>query len=219
VKILTVSDKVVETVYSSAITENFGDVDLVISCGDLPFYYLEFIVSSLNVPCYFVYGNHDLNTKQTETGPVAVDPPGWVNLDERSICARGLLLAGLEGSLRYRPDGSHQYTQSEAYVKALHLLPGLMWNRLRHGRYLDILVTHSPPFGIGDGPDYAHTGFTSSLMLMDRFRPRYLLHGHKHVYGTEPTETSYKETQVINVYPYRVIDISEPERECEDELA
>lgn len=208
-KILAVSDKVMDALYSPDIARNFGDVELVIACGDLPFYYLEFIVSALNVPCHFVYGNHDYNTRYTMEGPVTIHPPGWVNLDGRSVCSGDLLLAGLEGSLRYRPDGVHQYSQTEMRWKALRLLPKLMANRLQYGRYLDILVAHAPPFGIHDGPDYPHVGFTVFLTLMERFRPRYLLHGHKHAYGLETTRTRYHETEVINVYPYRLIEIDE----------
>ncbi len=206
-KILAVSDKVMDVVYSSSITRNFGDVDMVIACGDLPLYYLDFIISSLNVPGYFVYGNHDLHFKQTMNGHISVQPPGWVNLDERGVHAQGLWLAGLEGCLRYRPDGVHQCTQNEMYLKALRLAPRLVANRLQCGRYLDILVAHAPPFGIHDGPDYPHIGFKAFLMLMDRCRPRYLLHGHKHVYGVETTRTIYGQTEVLNIYPYRVIEI------------
>jgi Icc-related predicted phosphoesterase len=207
-QILSVSDKVLDVIYSPCISQNFGNIDLVIACGDLPFYYLEFIISSLNVPCYFVYGNHDLNTKLTMRGPVTVHPPGWVNLDEKSVYADGLLLAGLEGSLRYRPDGVHQYSQSQMRWKALRLWPRLIANRLKYGRYLDVLVTHSPAFGIHDGPDYPHIGFKVFLTLMERIRPRYMLHGHKHVYGMEPTRTTYRETRVVNVYPYRVLEVN-----------
>jgi Icc-related predicted phosphoesterase len=207
VKILAVADKVLDTIYSSAIEENFGDVELVIACGDLPFYYLEFIASSLNVPCFFVYGNHDLNLEQTANGLVTVHPPGWVNLDERIVYAKGLLLAGLEGSIRYCPDGIHQYSQDEMRWKAFKMVPTLLANRLLYGRYMDILVAHSPPYGIHDGPDYVHTGFSVFLTLIKRFRPRYLLHGHRHVYGSEPTRTVRHQTEVINVYPCRVIDV------------
>jgi Icc-related predicted phosphoesterase len=207
VKILAVSDKVMEVVYTPSISQNFGHVDMVIACGDLPPYYLDFIISSLNVPGYFVYGNHDIHFKQTLEGPVPIKPPGWVNLDERGVYAQGLWLAGLEGCLRYRPDGVHQYTQTEMYSKALKLVPRLIANRLKYGRYLDILVAHSPPYGIHDGPDYPHIGFKAFLTLMNRFRPRYLLHGHKHVIGMEPTRTTYGQTEVINVYPYRVIEV------------
>ena len=90
-KILAVSDKVVDTIYSSAITQNFGDVEMVIGCGDLPLYYLEFIASSLNVPSFFVYGNHDLNVSYKAMGHAGTDPLGWVNLDGRRVCAKGLL--------------------------------------------------------------------------------------------------------------------------------
>ena len=86
--------------------------------------------------------------------------------------------------------------------------PALMVNRARHGRYLDVLIAHSPPAGIHDGPDRAHEGFESLLWLMRTFRPRYLLHGHKHVYrNDEVTETQYGETTVVNVYPWKVIEL------------
>jgi len=91
-------------------------------------------------------------------------------------------------------------------VKAWQLLPGLMFNRLRYGRYLDILVTHAPPFGIHDGEDFPHRGFKTFLNLMDRFRPRFLLHGHKHVCGADTWRTRYQDTEVINVHPFRVIE-------------
>jgi len=42
------------------------------------------------------------------------------------------------------------------------------------------------------------------------FRPRFLIHGHKHVYGhKETTVTQYHQTTVINTFGYRVIEISE----------
>jgi Icc-related predicted phosphoesterase len=79
-------------------------------------------------------------------------------------------------------------------------------NRMLRGRYLDILITHSPPFGIHDGKDLPHRGFKALLGFMNRFRPRYLLHGHKHTYGTETWRTRYRDTEVINVYPFHVIE-------------
>lgn len=205
-KILAVSDQVVETIYSSHIVERFGDVNMVLSCGDLPYSYLEFIVTMLNVPCFFVHGNHDC-PEYMANGLTLDSPGGWVNLDEQTEEAGGLLLAGLEGSIRYKPRGRYQYTEQEMTFKAWRLIPSLMINRLRYGRYLDILITHAPPFGIHDGEDWPHRGFQAFLNLMSSFRPRYLLHGHKHVYGPDPWRTDYESTQVINVYPYRVIEV------------
>jgi Icc-related predicted phosphoesterase len=88
------------------------------------------------------------------------------------------------------------------------LIPQLLWNRQRHGRYLDVLVTHSPPFGIHDRTDLPHTGFKIFLQLMRVFKPRYLLHGHIHIYRRDTARrTQVGGTEVINVYPYKLLDI------------
>ena len=204
-KILAVSDQVVNGIYSSRIRERFSDVEMVLSCGDLPYSYLEYIVSMLNVDCFFVHGNHDC-PEYTADGRTLTAPDGWLNLDGRAVEAKGLLLAGLEGSMRYRPRAPFQYTESEMVYKVWCLTPALLMNRVLHGRYLDVLITHSPPFGIHDGEDLTHRGFKAFLWLMARFRPRYLLHGHKHIYGPEPSRTRYLDTEVVNVYPFRLVE-------------
>lgn len=204
-KILAVSDRVVKSIYNEHICDRFGDVAMVLSCGDLPYSYLEFIVTMLNVPCFYVHGNHD-QPEYKANGTTLTEPGGWINLDQGTVEAKGLLLGGLEGSIRYRPDAPFQYTEREMVYKVWRMLPGLLINRIRWGRYLDILVTHSPPRHIHDGDDRAHRGFRVFLTVMKRFRPRYLLHGHKHIYGTATRRTRYEETEVVNVYPYRVIE-------------
>lgn len=109
--------------------------------------------------------------------------------------------------MRYRPNAPHMYTDSEMTVQMAQLVPQLLWNRQRYGRAVDILVTHSPPLGIHDRPDLPHTGFKVFLNFMRLFKPRYLLHGHIHLYRTDTeTVTRYEETTVINVYPYRLVD-------------
>ena len=204
-KVLAVSDLVVEGIYSAHIRERFGDVDMVLSCGDLPYSYLEYIVTMLDVPSFFVHGNHD-GPEYTADGHTLTKPGGWVNLDGRTVETKGILLGGLEGSIRYKPRAPFQYTESEMAYKVWRLMPALLMNRVCHGRYIDIFITHSPPLGIHDGPDLPHRGFKALLGLMARFRPRYLLHGHKHIYGPEPWRTRYLDTEVINVYPFRVIE-------------
>ncbi len=204
-KILAVSDQVVEGIYSSRICERFGDIDMVLSCGDLPYSYLEYIVSMLNVTCFFVHGNHD-KPEYTADGRTLTEPGGWVNLDGRTVRAGGILWGGLEGSIRYRPRGPFQYTESEMAYKVWRLTPALLMNRVLYGRYLDILITHAPPLGIHDGEDWPHRGFKALLGFMARFRPRYLLHGHKHIYGPETWQTRYLDTEVVNVYPFHVIE-------------
>ena len=204
-RILAVSDQVVQSIYNPCIRERFGNVDMVLSCGDLPYSYLEYIVSMLDVPCFYVHGNHD-RPEYMSSGYTLTRPGGWINLDERTATVNGLIVGGLEGSMRYRPRAPFQYSEQEMARKVLRLTPALLLNRLRYGRYVDILITHSPPFGIHDGKDLPHQGFKALLKLMTRFRPRYLLHGHKHVYGIQSSRTQYVDTEVINVYPVRVIE-------------
>ena len=226
-KILAISDEVVDFIYSPQIKNKFADVDLVLGCGDLPFYYLEYIVTILDVPLYYVPGNHDRREQYLSDGRVVYRAEGCERLDRRAVnlpavslasqrgpqakalaaAAPRLLLAGLGGSLRYNQDIGHQHTEAEMFGRALALSPRLAANRLRYGRCLDILVTHAPPRGIQDRDDLAHTGFQTFRRFMDVFQPRLLLHGHSHIYrGDTITSSRYKNTQVINVYPYRVIE-------------
>jgi Icc-related predicted phosphoesterase len=212
-KILAISDQVVEHLYSPAVKEQFADVALVVGCGDLPYYYLEFVVSMLNVPLAQVPGNHDppptvagLHEDTRICAPIA---EGCGNIDGLVVEEQGLLLAGLGGSIRYRPDGVHQYTQGEMALRILRLTPRLFWNRLRHGRFLDILVTHAPPRGVHDSTDPAHVGFDAFNRFIAMFRPRFLMHGHTHVWRRDAiTCTQVGSTTVLNVCPFRVIEIN-----------
>jgi Icc-related predicted phosphoesterase len=187
-------------------------VRLVLGCGDLPDYYLEYVVSMLNVPFFHVPGNHDRPPAVTDADRLTRagrSPRACGSLDGRLVCEQGLLLAGLGGSVRYRPDGDYQYTQAEMTRRILALTPRLWLNRIRYGRALDILVTHAPPRGIHDGTDPAHVGFTAFNSFIARYQPRYVLHGHAHVWRRDTVmRTQVGTTTVLNVYPYRVIDIA-----------
>lgn len=209
---LIVSDKVEPILYSPAITRRAGDVDLVLSCGDIPFYYLEFIVSMLNKPTYYVFGNHGREVEyQSGKGgdwQEKRSPMGATNLHCTTVKDGSLLLAGLEGSMRYNNAPRFQYSDTAMWNNVMRLIPNLMMNRTRYGRYLDVLVAHSPPYGIHDKPDLPHTGFRSFLKFMRWFKPRYLLHGHIHLYRhDEVTHTQYYDTEVINIYPYQILDL------------
>jgi Icc-related predicted phosphoesterase len=159
----------------------------------------------LNVPCLYVHGNHD-RPEHLSSGQTLHRPGGWVNLDGQTVQVCDTIIGGLEGSMRYRPGVPFQYTEGQMARKAWGLVPTLMMNRVRFGRHLDVLVTHAPPLGIHDGQDLPHRGFQVFLWLMTQFRPKYLLHGHKHTYGREKSLTQFENTQVVNVYPYRVLE-------------
>jgi Icc-related predicted phosphoesterase len=208
-KILSVSDVVVDIIHSPLLAKRFGDVDCVLACGDLSLEYMEYIVSVLNKPMYFVYGNHAQHRVMTIDGTVMTEPQGCTNIHKRVVNRNGVLIAGLEGSMRYN-NGPHQYSDGEMAREIRCLTPRLWWNKRRYGRGLDILITHAPPLGIHDGEDLCHRGFKPLLRFMDRWKPRYLIHGHTHLYRLDAKRvTQYNETTVINTYGYQIIEIDE----------
>jgi hypothetical protein len=208
-RVLAISDKVEPVLYSPTICERVGKIDLILSCGDLPFYYIEYLVSMLNRPSYYVFGNHGREIEfQGGDWQQRTAPHGAVNLHLRTVKEGFLLLAGLEGSIRYNDAPRFQYTDSQMWGNVARLMPGLLYNRLRYGRWLDVLVAHSPPYGIHDQPDRPHQGFHSFLAFMRWFKPRYLLHGHIHIYRQNVvTRTRYQQTEIINVYPFCILDL------------
>lgn len=206
VRILAVSDQIVDRIYTLAPNGHFRDVDLILGCGDLPYNYLEYIVTVLNKPLYYVPGNHDPEFNPRDLRSKA---EGGINLDLKTVCHQEYLIGGFGGSVRYRPNGTNQYTQMEASQRAFQMIPSLFGNFVRYGRALDILITHSPPFGIHDDTDLAHNGLKALNWLIGTVKPRYLLHGHTHFYrkNISDSETTINGTTIINVYPYKVIDI------------
>lgn len=201
-RILSLSDTVVSLIYSPIIRSRHQGVDLVLGCGDLPYHYLEYVISALDVPLFYVRGNHDKILEYGSAGQRS-GPHGGVDLHRRTVCHRGLLLAGVEGSLRYRP-GPFQYTQNEMWWHVLRLVPGLLRNRLLHGRYLDVFISHAPPAGLNDAPDLPHQGIRAFRWLIQTFRPALHIHGHIHVYYPwQEQEALLGATRVINTYAYR----------------
>ncbi len=205
-KILAVSDMVVDRIYSEQVTERFPDIGMILSCGDLPYEYLEFLVTSMNVPLLYVPGNHD--PAYNEKIP-ATRAHGCEYLDGKVKSVKGLNIAGIGGSIRYRPGCPNKYTQSQMYTRMSSFFPQLFWYLPRHGNILDILIAHSPPRGIHDDDDQAHVGFSAFIDIIQTFKPRFFLHGHTAVYKNNIVSpiTQLGTTTVINVYPYRVIEI------------
>jgi Icc-related predicted phosphoesterase len=202
-KVLSLSDIPVQLVYSSWIRKQFAGVDLVLACGDLSYAYQEYVISTLDVPLYFVRGNHDKEVEFTHNNQKLTGPLGGIDLHRRVICSQGLLLAGVQGSLRYRP-GPFQYTQQEMWLIVFGMVPAFLRNRAIYGRYLDIFISHAPPAGIHDMPDLPHQGIEAFRWLIRVFKPSYHFHGHIHIYRPDTvTETLVDGTRVINTFGYR----------------
>ena len=205
-KILAISDMVVERFYSTQVAEHFHNIEMILSCGDLPYEYLEFLVTSMNIPLLYVPGNHD---PAYDWKKEAEHAQGCDNMDREIRTVKGLNIAGVGGSIRYKPGSPNQYTQSQMYTRITSFIPKLLWYLPLHGNVLDIMIAHSPPRGIHDDDDQAHVGFSAYKDFIRTFKPRYFLHGHTMVYKGNIVSpiTTVGTTTVINVYPYRIIEI------------
>lgn len=205
-KILALCDEEYPGFYDYYTPGKFKDYDLIISCGDLKASYLSFIVTMARVPVMYVHGNHD--------GDYSRNPPeGCDCIEDEIVEYNGLRILGLGGCLMYRP-GAHQYTEKDMRKR----IRKLRWKLWRH-KGVDIVVTHAPPKGVGDMDDIAHRGFESLLELIDKYHPRYLLHGHTHLsYGMDQTrEREYNGTQVINVWQKYVLEIPDKETDTDSQ--
>jgi Icc-related predicted phosphoesterase len=138
--------------------------------------------------------------------PPTPGPGGCVNIDGRLVEVRGLRIAGLGGSLRYK-EGPNQYSQGQMGRRALKLELRTRLGRVRNGRKLDVLVTHAPPFGLAEAVDGAHAGFVAFLRLIRSFQPLLAVHGHIHPYGRTLPERRIGSTRVINVVPTRLLEL------------
>ncbi len=188
VRVLAVSD-----VPDPALLADLSPVasaQLILACGDLPFDYLSYLMDALDVPLVFVPGNHDQDLSGYRTSRAGLTlraglparppwPPGAINADGQVVDVAGLRVAGLGGCLRYS-GGPNQYTDRQQARRALALRAALWRRRLRAPGRVDVLLTHAPPRGVGDGADLAHRGFRSYHRLVAALQPGVLLHGHVH---------------------------------------
>ena len=195
-KILALADEECPGLYDYYTPGKLDGYDLIVSCGDLKSSYLSFIVTMARVPVMYVHGNHD-------TGYAQKPPEGCDCIDGQFLVYKGLRILGLGGSYRYRPS-DHQYTEKQMRRRIFKL----MWKIWRH-RGVDLVVTHAPPFGVGDDKDLAHRGFEAFLKLIDKYHPVYLIHGHVHMsYGHEKIrEREYHGTKVVNVCERYTVEI------------
>lgn len=195
-RVLTLADEECQALWDYYSPGKLNEYDLILSCGDLKSSYLSFLVTMGKAPVFYVHGNHDGSYRD-------YPPEGCECIEDRIITYRGLRILGLGGSMRYNP-GDHQYTDTQMRRR----IRKLKWKLCRAGG-VDIVVTHAPPKGLGDGEDYAHRGSEALLELLDKYHPRYLIHGHVHLsYGHEiPREMDYNGTKIINAYERYVIDV------------
>ncbi|MBF0378591.1 MAG: metallophosphoesterase [Desulfamplus sp.] len=197
-RILSISDVVVPSLYNEFDKKKFDSIDLVLSCGDLPPEYLSFILHSLNAPLYYVRGNHDI---RYDLKP----PMGCTDIHGKIVKFNQIKIIGLGGS-RWYNGGMNQYTEAQMKKFIRKMQFSIWWNR-----GVDIVITHSPPRHIHDAEDRCHRGFRSFCNFIDKYKPDYFIHGHIHRHFTcqEERITTVNKTKVINTYGYNIIEIND----------
>ncbi len=196
-KILSISDLVVPSLYKEFDKEKFSGIDLVLACGDLPPEYLSFILHVIGAPVYYVHGNHDIRYN--------LKPPmGCTNIHGKLVKFKGLKIMGFAGS-RWYNGGLNQYTEKQM-KKIIRSQKLSIWL----SRGVDILITHAPPRHIHDAEDRCHRGFNCYKKFIKKYSPNYLIHGHIHKNFDTPEErvTIINQTKVINTYGYNIIEIN-----------
>ena len=219
VRVLAVSDEVSDVLWGPRAAALAPD--LVLAAGDLPWDYLEFLASATDAPVLFVPGNHDealTGARAHRSGlflragmpAEAPRPEGCRSVDGVAVDAvtrAGVLrVAGLGGCVRYRP-GPNQYSQQEFQRRAARLLRRARRLGRRSAGGVDVLLTHAPPLGLGDGDDRPHVGIAALHPLLERLAPRWHLHGHIHPYGRHHPDRRVGTTTVRNVIPYKLMEI------------
>lgn len=197
-KILAVSDEECPALWDFYTPGRLDDYDLILSCGDLNAKYLSFLVTMAKCPVLYVHGNHDVNYD-------LVPPEGCDCIDDQIVLYNGIRILGLGGCRRYHP-GPHQYSDNQMRLR----IARLAWKLRRLGG-VDIVVTHAPPAGLGDDEDPAHWGFEALVELLDKYHPKYLVHGHVHTsYNHQiPRVIEYQGTQILNACERYVFEIED----------
>lgn len=198
VKALVVSDQESAYLWDHFDKSAFAGVDVIISCGDLKASYLSFLTTMVAAPLYFVHGNHDAAYLRNP-------PEGCESLEDQMVEINGIRFLGFGGCKSQSPKPFH-YSERDVNKQIIKRMPQICL----YGGF-DVLVTHTPAAGLGDGEDAFHQGFSGYRALLNQFAPAYHLHGHQHLnYGSNKYMIQYGATTIINGFGYRIIDLEVP---------
>ena len=194
-KILVLADEESKLLYDYFKPGMLDDIDLILACGDLHAAYLSFLVTMSHATVLYIRGNHDHYEGDAMNGCICIEDDIYVY--------KGIRILGLGGSMRYHPEAQNQYSEREMAKR----IRRLKWKLLRH-RGFDILMTHAPAYQLNDGMDLPHQGFQVFRTLLEKYKPKFFLHGHVHMsYGRRHKRHDvYQETQVINAFERCEID-------------
>ena len=132
---------------------------------------------------YGLLGNHD--------GLDRFDESGIRNLNGKVVNIKGVSIAGIQGSFRYKQGDYGMYTHEES-IQIAENMPGA-----------DILVSHDRPF-IKDNHDNVHDGLKGITYYLYKNHVPLEIHGHLH---EESEEILKSGTKVIGAYKVAIIEV------------
>lgn len=207
-KILVIADYESPYLWDYFEKSKLEGIDLILSAGDLNSAYLEFLATCTPIPIMYVHGNHD---HSYDSKP----PLGCQCIDDDVVEFKGLRILGLGGSMCYNY-GKYQYSEKQmsARIKKLRMK---LW---RKGG-VDIILTHAPIRGFHDQEDLPHLGFECFGSLVEKYHPKYFIHGHVHKnYSRDfKREDLYKDTIVVNGYERYILEIPDSYFEKEQKVS
>ena len=101
-KILVIADEESQKIWDFFRKEDYADIDLVISCGDLKADYLSFIATMIAVPVLYVHGNHDDKYKRKP-------PEGCICIEDTVYMFHGIRILGLGCRLHWTSESFSEY--------------------------------------------------------------------------------------------------------------
>ncbi|MBQ7378659.1 MAG: metallophosphoesterase [Clostridia bacterium] len=189
-KVLVIADEESKFLTEYFAENGLGNIDLILSVGDLPYSYLETIRTKLKKPLFYVKGNHDTY----KTGLFDKEFIEW-----KSVEVSGIRIIGIGCQHR----NGHILSEAEMCKKLKRL-----YQRNKRNTSVDIIISHYPAFGIGDGQDTTHQGYQSIRDFVEKTQPAYFVYGHNHLnYGRTPRTIESNKTKYVNAYEKFIIEI------------
>ena len=190
-KILAVSDAWSPPLWENKEGCGVKDADVIVSCGDLSESYLDFLHKELGKPILYVRGNHDKDVKKVASG---------IHLDSKIVSFGGVRFLGFDS---LSPDG--KLLSDDEVTRRVEIMKRIID---RDGGF-DVLVTHHPMLGLGDGDNQLHKGYSAYKSIVCEYKPRLMLYGHIHLdfYKDKPRCIQYGATRLVNAYMHTIIEL------------
>ncbi len=182
------SDKESEILLKYYNENQLDDIEFILSAGDLALAYLQTVKNNLKVPLYFVKGNHDEFKLKLFNNEF---------IEWRCFEYKGIRIAGIGCK-------NHNKIISEDNMKKMLIR---LYRKIKKNNGVDIVISHYPPRGLGDGADETHKGYQSIREFIEIVKPKYFIYGHNHLnYGRNDRIMQFEDTQLINAYEKYVLD-------------